>query len=55
MDENGIVNMKDVMILFGYVSGNQVIDNPERGDINCDGIVNTRDSMVLYKSVSGAA
>ena len=54
MDDSGVVNMRDVMILFSYVSGSQLIDDPGRGDMSGDGTVNARDVMILYKSVSGA-
>jgi len=55
MDFNGILNMKDAMMLFSGVSGRKTFTEEQTAvaDYNEDGSINMRDVMLLYAFISG--
>ena len=46
------VNNKDVMTLFRYLSGADVVVDEESADINNDGKINNKDVTCLFRGVS---
>lgn len=52
---DGILNLKDIMIILKHVSGKVILDDSQlnTADSNEDGIVNLKDLMLILKFVSG--
>ena len=49
---DGLVDNKDVVTLFRYVSGSGKLANPDAADINGDGEINNKDVVALFRAVS---
>lgn len=53
MNHDGLVNNKDVVALFKYVSGDaEAVTVTDALDFNNDGAVNNKDVTALFKAVS---
>ena len=52
LNGDGIVNNKDVVVLFRYVSGRNKVEDERVYDIDGDGEVNNKDVVELFRSVS---
>ncbi len=48
-NDDGAVNMKDVLLMRKYLAGMDVTYNAENSDVNADGVVNMKDVLVLRK------
>ena len=52
-NEDGAVNMKDVLVLRKYLAGIAVTYNAKNADVNEDGVVNMKDVLILRKYLAG--
>lgn len=53
LNDDGIVDMRDVTLLRRYVAGWDIDVNVENGDVNADGIVDMKDITLLRRYVAG--
>lgn len=53
LNDDGVVDMRDITLLRRYVAGWDVVVNVENGDVNADGIVDMKDITLLRRYVAG--
>ncbi len=53
LNENGEVDLRDVVLLYQLFSGCEVDVNPVAADVNCSGQPDIRDVVLLYQAFSG--
>ncbi|MFY9114182.1 MAG: GLUG motif-containing protein [Dethiobacteria bacterium] len=56
MDNNGVIEIQDVILLLKYIVDLYTSDDPEfvqRADVNLDGIINIRDAIMILRKKAG--
>lgn len=54
VNEDGVVNSKDSILLRKYILGSEVTINKTAADVNKDGAINSKDSILLRKYILGS-
>ena len=54
LDDNGVINTTDVVLLRRFIAGGYGVEIPEKAaDLNSDGILNTTDVVLLRRYIAG--
>ena len=54
VNEDGIINSKDSILLRKYILGGNAAINVDAADVNRDGVLNSKDSIILRKYILGS-
>ena len=54
-NDDGVVNMKDVLVMRKYLGGLDVSCNLRNSDVNADDAVNMKDVLLVHKYIAGIA